>query len=194
MPRFNLKRKHFFGFKYPKLCLLFIFIFVAYFLFSWYDIGAKLTGSGISLYLLLFLAGILFPFGFTAPFAVGIFLTVPIPNIWYASLLGGLGAVISDLLIFYVIRASLMDEFLELEHTHAFKSVKELIDSRFSAHLRNYLLYIFAGILIASPLPDEIAITMLAGLTSLKRTGFAFLGFLLHSLGVFLLLAANTYF
>lgn len=194
MRRLNLKAHHFFGFKYLKLSLLALFVFLAYFIFSWYDPVTPIIERGFSLPLLVFIAGVLFSFGFTAPFAVGLFLTLPITHIITASLIAGVGSLVGDLFIFLFIKMSLMDEFIELEHTTPFRAIRHLIRSKFSAHVRNYFLYIFAGIIIASPLPDEIGVTMLAGLTSLHKVKFALLSFILHSAAIYLLLAASVFF
>src|SRR3989344_289257 len=66
-------------------------------------------------YLGIFIAGLFFSFGFTTPFAIGFFLTVGAENIFIAALIGGCGALISDILIFKLIRFSFMDEFKRLE-------------------------------------------------------------------------------
>ena len=192
--RFNLRPHHLFGFKYPKLLLLLITVFLSYFIFSRYDFSVWFDALGISPYAAIFIAGILFPFGFTAPFSIGLFLTLPTPSLLVASLIAGAGAVLSDLFIFSFIRLSLMDEFEELEHTETFKTLRYLIDTEFSAKMRNYLLYIFAGLVIASPLPDELGVPMVAGLTSLHKGGFILLSFILHSAGIFALLYAHLFF
>jgi len=54
--------------------------------------------------------------------------------------------------------------------------------------IRIYLMYAFAGILIASPLPDEAGVTMLAGLTKISVKSLALISFILNTLGIIILL------
>ena len=49
-------------------------------------------------------------------------------------------------------------------------------------------MYAFAGILIASPLPDEAGVTMLAGLTKISVKSLALISFILNTLGIIILL------
>jgi len=51
--------------------------------------------------------------------------------------------------------------------------------------IRHYLLYVFAGIILATPLPDEVGVSMLAGLTTIKPMKLAIIGFILHSAAIF---------
>ena len=93
------------------------------------------------------------------------------------------------MLIFHFIRFSFMDEFLRLERTKTFKGIAYLFDEVFHKKARMYLLYAFAGIVIASPLPDEMGVMMLAGLTKIKAGKLAIISFILNSLGILILLA-----
>ena len=103
-------------------------------------------------------------------------------------IIGGLGAMISDLLIFKFIRVSFEDEFKNIEKEKISKNIEKIIDYRFGNKLRIYLMYIFAGILIASPLPDEIGVIMLSGLTKINVKMLSILGFILNTLGILILL------
>ena len=99
-----------FKFRYHKLIALIVLIILAYYIFNNNFIKNHLLNlEGVG-YLYVFIAGMLFAFGFTTPFAVGFFITANIQNIYLASLLGGLGALVSDSLIFAFIKFSFMDE------------------------------------------------------------------------------------
>jgi len=50
-------------------------------------------------------------------------------------------------------------------------------------------LYVFAGILIATPLPDEAGVTILSGLTRINLYILGITAFILHSFMIFILLA-----
>ena len=180
--------KRLFKFKYPKLAILLIIILFSYILFSNGIVQESLSNLGDFGYISIFIAGILFAFGFTAPISIGLFITLPFENILVASIIGGIGAMIGDMLIFYTIRISFMKEFESLKNTRIFKSIIIEIEKDINKKIRNYLLYIFMGIVIASPLPDEIGVTMLAGLTKIKQKYLILISFILNTIGIFLII------
>ena len=81
--------------KYPKFLLLILTIAIAYLLFSdesFSPIRQIILSSGI---IGLFLAGILFDYGFTSAPAIAILLLMaPTYNIFFATLIAGLGSVV----------------------------------------------------------------------------------------------------
>ena len=180
--------KRLFRFRYPKLCLLVAFSFLSYFIFSSEFVQALITEWSRLSYIGIFIAGIFFSFGFTTPFAIGFFLTVEAENIFAAALIGGCGALLSDILIFKLIKFSFMDEFRQLEKTQPIREVTHLFSTKRFAHVKLYLLYFFAGIIISSPLPDEFGVTMLAGLTHIRLHTLAIISFVMNTLGIFLIL------
>ena len=183
--------KRLFKFRYPKIVLLIIAIILAYYIFSETSFPALLQGLNVSKYLIIFIGGLLFSFGFTTPFAIGIFLTTNPENIFLASIIGGLGALASDMVIFNIIKLSFMDEFNRLEHTKPIKKMSSLIKTKINEKIRVYLLYTCAGLIIASPLPDELGITMLAGLTAIKLSTLAKISFTMNALGILIMLAIS---
>ena len=177
-----------FRYRYPKLTLLGIMVILAYCLFSNEAFGDFILSLNGYAYFGMFIAGILFSLGFTAPFAVGFFILFNPDNLILAALVGGFGAFISDFLLFKLIRFSFMDEFRRLERTEPLKELIKLAEKDLSVRARHYLLYAFAGIIIASPLPNEIGITMLAGLSHIKPKIFAIISFTMNTLGILLML------
>ena len=176
------------GYDYPKLTALVICIILAYFLFSNPSTQAYVSHLGNYGYPGVFIAGMLFAFGFTAPFAVGFFISLNPSNIWIAGIIGGLGVLMSDLIIFSTIKVSFGDEFKRLRNLKAFVRITRLIERNINKKIRIYLMYSFAGILIASPLPDEAGVTMLAGLTKISVKSLALISFILNTLGIIILL------
>jgi hypothetical protein len=175
--------------KYPKLIVLVIAIISAYLIFSKYDSNGLIVKLGTMGYAIYFIAGIFFAFGFTAPFSAGIFITSNPENIILAGILGGFGALIADLLIFKFIKFSFMDEFDKLRKSkHSKKIINTFRKSPF-AKLESYLMYAFAGILIASPLPDEAGIIILAGLSKIKQKTLAVISFFLNTVGILVLMS-----
>lgn len=179
----------FLNFRYKKIFLLLLSIIIAYLIFS----NSKIADYVLSLnnfgYLGVFIAGLFFAFGFTSPISAGFFITLNPENLWLAGILGGLGALIGDIIIFKFIRFSFMDEFQRLKKTSIIKKVSMLIDKTLNHKIKVYFIYAFAGIFIASPLPDEAAIIMLAGLTKIKLNILAIISFVMNTAGILILLS-----
>jgi hypothetical protein len=181
--------KRLFRFHYPKLICLALAIVAAYILFTYPPVVAWVAGvEFLHGKWAAFIAGILLAFGFTAPFGIGLLITLNPATIWLTAIISALGAVIADIIIFKTIRFSFMEEFKRLEKTSAFEFVEKEFRKDFKAHVRNYLLYIFAGLIIASPLPDEVGVIMLAGLTRIRSLLFILLSFILHTIGIAIIL------
>ena len=178
-----------FKFRYPKIVLLVIAIILSYFIFKNNYVTDFVLGLGELRYLGLFIAGMLFAFGFSAPFAVGFFVTYNPINLWFAAVVAGMGVMFANLVIFNIIKISFEDEFKKLEKTKTARLLNKFIGKEFGAHVRRHLMYVFAGIIIASPLPDEFGIIMLASLTKIKQLTLAILTFILGTLGIAFLLS-----
>jgi vacuolar-type H+-ATPase subunit I/STV1 len=177
-----------FKFRYPKLTLLVVIVGIAYYIFSnqiVQEFFLRLNGFG---YVGAFIGGLLFSFGFTTPFAIGILISLIIDNILLSGIIGGFGAMLADLVIFKLIKFSFMDEFKKLGKNSEMRRINLLIKNSFGHKIRIYLMYVFAGILIASPLPDETAVILLAGLTRIKIGQLAILSFVFNTIGILILL------
>lgn len=181
------KAKRLLAFKYPKLFLLIALIGLSYYLFSLPQIKDFVSSLEQFSYFSDFIAGILFSFGFTTSFSIGFFITSYPVNILLATIIAGVGSVIGDMIIFKTIKFSFMDEFKELERKKAIKKIEKIVKNNKHVLIRHYLLYIFAGIILITPLPDEIGISMLAGLTTIKLGKLAVISFILHSIPFFLI-------
>lgn len=139
-------------------------------------------------YVVIFIAGLLFSFGFTTPFAIGILLNSSHQSLIFAGIIGGFGAMLSDLFIYKVIKISFIDEFNKLKKEKEMKIIRKSFD-RFSGRFKSYLLYILAGLIIASPMPDEIGVSMLAGLAHIKIETLALISFVFNTVGIMILLS-----
>lgn len=190
------KAKKLFAFKYPKFFFLVLSILLAYYVFSRPEISALLSGLDKGSYLGIFIAGIFFAFGFSAPFATGFLIVAQPENLFFAAILGGFGALVSDMFIFKSIKFSFMDEFGKIKKTKLANKIREIAFKKKHILIKHYFLYVLAGILIATPLPDEFGVSMLAGLTTINEKKLAIISFLLNSLGIFLILyfsASNNF-
>lgn len=179
----------FLNFRYKKIFLLLLSILASYFIFSNPKVADYVSSLNSFGYLGVFIAGLFFAFGFTSPISAGFFITLNPENLWLAGVLGGLGALIGDIIIFKFIRFSFMDEFQRLKKTSIIKKVSMLIDETLGHKIKVYFIYAFAGIFIASPLPDEAAIIMLAGLTKIKLNILAIISFVMNTAGILILLS-----
>jgi predicted membrane protein len=177
-----------FKIKYPKILIFVLAIVLAYILFRNPEINSFISNLGKLGYWGLLIAGILFAFGFTAPFAVGFFLTLNPENILIAGIIAGLGATISNIFIFKTIKSSFSDEFEDFKKTKLYKEVYHISHKKLHGKIKLYLSYVFAGILIASPLPDEMGDAMLAGLTKINIILLALIWFTLSTIGILIIL------
>lgn len=175
-------------FKYPKTFLLIIFMFVSYKIFSNPDVTYFVNNLSSLGYIGIFLAGVLFTSGLTIPFSIGYLVTLDTSNIIAYTLIGGIGALIGDLVIFNFIRISFEKEFRHISKTKTLSYLNYFIEKHFNKKIRIYMLYVFASIIILSPLPDEIGIIMVAGFSKIDPKIFAVASFVLNSIGIFLLL------
>ena len=167
--------------RYPKFLLLFITFLIAYLLFSSKDYGPFqefIVGLG---YAGTFVAGILFTYGFTSAPATAIFLILAQhQNIYLASAIGGIGALVGDLFIFSFIRQSFADEIARLSR----EKIVHYFNNKLPGMIKKYTLPVVAGFIIASPLPDEIGVAMLAASSVISTKIFSIVSYLLNTAGI----------
>ena len=177
--------------KYPKFTFLFATILLAYLFFNdshfaWLrNFLPSLGYPGI------FITGMLYDYGFTAiPAAAILIIFSKLPNIVVAGFIGGLGAFLADLIIFKFIRISFNDEVKKLSKEKFIRKLNRAISKR----IKKYLLPAAACFIMASPLPDEIGVTMLAATTKLSAKQFAVITYVVDTLGVFAVLLIGKAF
>jgi len=186
-----------FKFRYSRLMLFVVAIILAYVLFRNPEVENFVSGLGNLSYLGVLIAGFLFSFGFTAPFAVGFFVTLNNNNLVLNGLIGAFGAMISNLLIFSLVRFSFKQEIFALEkeikkdikRVEFMRETEDLISNVIGSKIKHYLMYIFIGIVIASPLPNEVGDALLTGMRKINLLVLAFLSFVLSFIGIIILLA-----
>jgi hypothetical protein len=109
-------------------------------------------------------------------------------NILLCALLGGLGALLTDLLIFRFVRISFEKEFEEMERTKFAMHFNRVVDRALGHEIKAYIMYSLIGLFIVSPLPDEVGVVLLAGLTKVNQKIFGVMSLVLHFLGILILL------
>ena len=162
---------------------------LAYYLFSRPEVLSWVANLSQFNYLGIFISGIFLSLGFSTALSIGFFLASNPEIIIIAAVLGGLGAMIGDFIIFKSIKFSFMDEFKELEKNSAVHKIEEIVKEKKHVVIWHYLLYIFAGLALATPLPDELGVAMLAGLTTIKPLKLIAISFLVHTASIFFILS-----
>lgn len=175
--------------KYPKLLLLLLTFIIAVMLFYEGKTYPPVHDFIVSLgYFGIFLCGIFYAYGFTAaPAAAALLVLAKEQNLLFAGLIGGFGALLSDIVIFLFIRSSFIDEIRRFEKEKIIKSIGNK-GKRIFGHYHKYILPSFAGFLIASPLPTEIGVTLMGSLKRLSIKRFVIMAYLLHTAGIFIIL------
>jgi uncharacterized membrane protein YdjX (TVP38/TMEM64 family) len=181
--------KFLFRFKYPKLSLFLICIILSYVLFTNASLDQYLIGLGQWSYLGVFFAGILFSFGFTSPFSAGLLIILKPENIFLAAIIGGFGSLLGDMLIFKFVKVSFEKEFSRLKRARPFLFLKSTAKKVIVPKLWHYLMFILAAFFFASPfIPDEAAVTLLAGLSNMSAKKLALISFICNTIGILFIL------
>ena len=128
-----------------------------------------------------FVAGIFFTSVFTIALAIVTLGEIAKDNsILLTAIFGAMGAVVGDLIIFRFIRDRLSEHLMELiKHNSAGKRVKVL----FKLKLFRWLTFLVGGLIIATPFPNELGISLL-GLSKIKTRLFIPLSFILNFIGI----------
>ncbi|MEM4261414.1 MAG: hypothetical protein QXZ13_03970 [Candidatus Diapherotrites archaeon] len=176
-----------FKLKYPKLLLLFLSFVFAYFILADNFFEPFIKPLLDLNYFGAYLLGMFFAYGFTSAPATA--LLIKLSNVigdFPTALLGGLGALSADYLIFSFIRHSFMDEIQKLSSERIFQEIY----SRFSnKKIVRTIMPVFGGLIIASPLPDEIGVALLASSLNVSTKFFVFMCFVLNTLGIYFIVS-----
>lgn len=95
------------------------------------------------------------------------------------ALTAGAGAVVSDLVIFYWVRDDLAEEVTPLYNHFGGRHLTHLLHTRYF----RWSLPVIGALIIASPLPDELGVTLL-GISNMGSMKFIVLSFFLNSVGI----------
>lgn len=130
-----------------------------------------------------FIAGIFFVSVFTAaPATVALGEIAQSNSVITTAILGGFGALVGDLIIFRFVKDRVSQHFSYLVRV----SKSQRIVSIFKLKLFRWMIPFIGALIIASPLPDEIGVTML-GLSKMKNSYFILLSFILNSAGILII-------
>lgn len=130
----------------------------------------------------VFLCGVLFVSTFTVvPSIALLYEFAGVLNPWWVAIIAGLGTMVGDYFVFKFLRDGIFEEigpiFAKLEGSF----LKKIFASPFFV----WLTPIIGAILIASPVPDEIGVSMM-GLSKIKLWQFMLISFCLGFIAIFM--------
>lgn len=166
--------------KFKYLTLVFLSFIAAFYLAGDTHFNNFLLHLGSFEYISAFLAGILFVSSFTVPISIVIFgiLSQDIHPV-ALGLIGGAGAVAGDLFIFKLVKDHLVDELKDLVGSKDVSELRVLFRSKYLA----WTLPIIGGLIIASPLPDELGVSIL-GMSKVSENKFIAISFISNAFAI----------
>lgn len=184
----DIMKKRWHRYHYKNLTSIGVSLIIAFFLFKSQIFNSFLLHLGNFGYIGAFIGGILFVSTFTV--AIGtviLFDLVKYLNPLEIALIAGIGSVIGDMIIFQFIRTKgLVEEVKHFFHYFGSDRLKHLIHTKYFS----WTLPVIGALIIASPLPDELGVTLM-GIAHMKTWKFIIISFLLDSAGIFLIVSAS---
>ncbi len=171
--------------EYPHLRILFLSYIGALALFFFFgpqffhSLVAPLGIGGI------FIVGMMYSYSFTL--SLGALLLPAFLNDFsplVIAIFGGLGGTFADITMFQLVKSNLKQEMKALGKTNFMKAVRKLPLMKFE-----WFRDVLGGILIASPLPDEIGIAVMAS-THLSENAFRIIALIANVAGIYILVTA----
>lgn len=183
-PLVQLKKWHRWRFKNTSLLVMSLIAFV--FLVQTPLVESIIQEVGQLGYLGAFITGIFFVSTFTvAPAIAVLFHIAEVLNPWEVALLAGLGAMLGDYILFRFMKDKVFEELRPV----FMKLPKSKLNILFRSPYFAWMLPLFGAFIIASPLPDEVGVSVM-GLSKIKRWQFFVLAFVLNSVGILLTILA----
>lgn len=173
--------------KYKNLTLLTIGIILAISLSRYENFHSFLLGLGGFGYIGAFFAGILFVSTFTVATGIVILLVLAESlSPWEIGVIAGLGAVVGDFTIFRFIKDNLISEIAPIYNNLGGDHITKILHTKYFI----WTLPVIGAILIASPFPDEIGVSLM-GVAKMKTYQFLVLSFILNAMGIFIVVSAS---
>jgi len=133
------------------------------------------------------LAGFFYTYGATSPFSIAaFFILAKISNPWALAFLGALSSIMSEYIIYEAVR-------IETEKTVRSHKIKGLKIPKIKSKLLKKLSPIIAMLIIASPLPDELAAALL-GAENYDIKKFIALTFISNFIGILFIVEIGKIF
>lgn len=176
--------------RYKNITLVLFSIIGALFLSRLETFHSFLLHLGNFGYLGAFIAGILFVSTFTvATGALILLVLAETLSAYEIGLIAGLGAVVGDVIIFHFVKDNLASEITDMyNHIDRGNHLNKIFHSKYFS----WMLPVLGSLIIASPLPDELGVTLM-GLSKTKTVKFVVISYFLNSLGIFLIVSASGF-
>ena len=175
--------------RYPKLFLLTISFasgFLIYFDQNNFHFHELINNSG---YLGIFLAGAFLAHGFTMGPAIAILLIISENEpLLITSLIATAGAIVGNGVAYNLLRISYHQELAELSRLPFFIKLQGWAIKNTPQFVRTYILPVFAGIISATPLPDEFSVVLVKASREISVTAFTVTTALVGIFGVTIIL------
>lgn len=184
LPVFKFWRK----WKYPYLTAVLISVLIAIILGQNETFKNWILNLGSLEYLGALIAGSLFVSSFTVPISI-VVIGIMAENINPVALglIGGVGAVMGDYLIFRLVRSNIQHELTMLFGKEVTSHVKVLLHSKYIA----WTLPIVGALIIASPLPDELGVSLL-GISKMSEARFILISYISNAIGILMIASVAT--
>ena len=104
-------------------------------------------------------------------------------------LVAGMGAVVGDFVVFHLVRDSLATEIQDI-YTRIDR--KNHLKKVFHSKYFSWTLPVLGSLIIASPLPDELGVSLL-GLSKTNSLKFILISYILNSIGIFLVVSVSAF-
>lgn len=176
-----MKKNHSSNFVLQDLGIVILSILVALILVKT-NLIVQLIGSAQNLELIgSFVAGMFFTSIFTTAPAIAALGEISLlQGIFSTALVGAVGSVVGDLLIFTFVKDRVSQHVSELlAHTRMSKRFRVV----FRRRLFRWFTFFIGGLILASPLPDELGVSLL-GLSKMRFKYFIALSFVFNFLGI----------
>lgn len=178
------------SFRYKNLTLFSLSIVFAFFLSQYQPFHIFLLNLGSLGYFGAFLAGILFVSTFTVTTgALILLILVEKLSPLEIGIIAGIGAVVGDFTIFRFIKNNLEQEIVSIyNHIDRDHHFTKVLHSKYFS----WTLPVIGAIIIASPLPDEIGVSLM-GISKMKTYQFLVTSFILNAIGIFLVVSFSVF-
>ncbi|HYE21955.1 MAG TPA: hypothetical protein VD998_00005 [Verrucomicrobiae bacterium] len=184
-----LKHKHH-RYKYQNTILLVLSLLVLFYFVESPFVVNTVKKIGEWGYFGAFVTGMFFVSTFTvAPAGLVLVKLVDYYHPLEIAFVAGLGSLLGDFVIFRFMKDSVFEELTPLYNKYAKKHLRVIFHTKYFA----WLAPVLGAIIIASPFPDEIGIT-LVGISKMKTWEFLLLAAVLDFLGIFLIVSLATSF
>jgi hypothetical protein len=174
--------------KYRFLFFFSLSIIASIWLFSQQFVQDALIRTGELGYLGAFLAGVGFVYSLTLTSStIALYFLAESHNILLVSIFAGLGGLCGDMIIFRFVRHSISRELGPIYRRMGGKHLRAFLHTKYV----HWLLPLIGAIIIASPLPDELGVSLL-GISHLKTWQFSLLSFIFNTIGIYVMLLIAT--